>query len=95
MTFDELIKECCQDRKKAERYEHNKKKVNGEYIYIDFCVWCNAHEIGSKKHDCKVFEQYIKENNIVANWWQKKRIYENHFGFQFEYKDNKWVKVKL
>ena len=93
-TFEEMIKECEKERRKKQFYETNKKRVDGEYIYIMFCVWCNAYKNVAGKHDYKVFEQYIKENNIVANWWQKKRIYENHFGFKFEYKDNKWIRVK-
>lgn len=94
MTFDEMLKECRNERRKKEFFENNKKVVNGEYIYINFCIWCNSCRNGVGKHDYKVFEEYVKENNIVANWWQRKRIYENHFGFKFLYKDNKWIRVK-
>lgn len=93
-SFDEQIKIIQQLRQKKEFEEMQSKEFNGDYIYIRFCVWCNAYNNGQGKHDCKVFEQYIKENNITPNWWQKKRIYENYFGFKFEYKNERWIRVK-
>ena len=93
-TFEEMIIESQKERQKGEWFSANKKRVDGEYIYLNFCVWCNAYKNGAGKRDYRIFEQYIKENNIVANWWQRKRIYENYFGFKFEYKENKWIRVK-
>lgn len=95
MTFDEQIRQCCKERHKKEFFDSNRMQSRGEYIYTNFCVWCNAFKNGEGKDDYKLFEQYIKENNIVANWWQRKCIYENHFGFKFEYRNEKLVKVKV
>ena len=94
MNFDEDIRFEQAYRQKKEYEELIRKENNGDYIYTRFCVWCNAYKNGEGKHDYKLFEQYIKENGIEPNWWQRKRIYENYFGFLFEYKSDKWVRVK-
>lgn len=94
MTFEEQIKIEREFNRRKEHEELMHRERNGELIYTRFCVWCNACKNGAGKHDYKLFEQYIKEYNIEPNWWQRKRIYENYFGFKFEYKDDKWVRVK-
>lgn len=94
MTFDEEIRQEQVIRQRKEYEKLMQKEANGDYIYTNFCVWCDACKNGAGKHDYKLFEQYINENNIKPNWWQRKRIYENYFGYKFEYKENKWVRVK-
>ena len=93
-SFDEQIKILQTERQRKEQDYLKKKEAKGDYIYIRFCVWCNAYKNGQGKHDSKVFEQYIKENNIVANWWQIKCIYENYFGYKFEFINERWIRVK-
>jgi hypothetical protein len=93
-SFDEQIRITQQERQNKQYNSLKRKEIDGDYIYIRFCVWCNAYKNGTGKHDYKVFEQYIKENDIVANWWQRKCIYENYFGYKFEFINERWVRVK-
>ncbi len=93
-TFNSRIREMQIERQKKELDHLKREERNGVYIYTRFCIWCNVYKNGQGKHDYKLFEEYVKKNNIVANWWQRKRIYENYFGFEFEFEDNKWIKVK-
>ena len=42
-TFEEEISEIRAERHRNESRERQLKEVRGEYIYLDFCVWCNCY----------------------------------------------------
>ena len=94
-TFDEeiIFEQAYRQRKEFE--EMHKKEINGDYIYTRFCVWCNAYKNGQGKHDANIFAEYIKENNIKLNWWQRKRIAENYFNYKIEWNGKEWKSKKI
>lgn len=88
-SFNQQIRELCYERQQAELWEQNRKKANGEYIYVNFCVWCNAFNSGNGKKDAKLFAKFLKQENIELTFWQRKHLAEKHFGYKYEYKHNK------
>jgi hypothetical protein len=63
--------------------------ASGENIYWQFRAWCNAYKNGEGKNDARVFAEFIKENSITLNWYQRKCIAEKHFGYVFTYNYDK------
>ena len=63
--------------------------AQGETIYWHFRAWCNAYKNGQGKESAKVFAEYLKERNVVLNWYQRKCIAEKHFGYVFTYNYDK------
>ena len=83
--------------KKAEE-EFRQRILNGESVYLDFCIWCNAYHKGEGKNNPELFGTYLKENNTELNFWQKKHIAEKYFGWIYEWNvfENKWnIKKKV
>lgn len=78
-------------KKQAEHERVRRREVieNGENIYWNFRVWCNAYKNGVGKDDARVFAEYIKKNGIELTHRQRKWIAENCFGFVFTYNHDK------
>lgn len=85
IDFDLLAKKQEAD----ERARVCENEARGEYIYWRFRVWCNAYKDGQGKESARVFAEYIKANNIVLNWYQRKCIAEKYFGYVFTYNHEK------
>lgn len=83
--FTKQIRQLCYERQQAELWEQNRKKQNGEYIYVNFCVWCNAYNDGNGKNDAKLFAKFLKQENIELTFWQRKHLAEKYFGYKYEY----------
>ena len=96
-TFNQQIRELCYERQKAELWEQNRKKANGEYIYVNFCVWCNAFNNCKGKNDAKLFAKFLKKEKIELTFWQRKYLAEKYFGYKYEYDYEKkdWEIKKL
>ena len=84
-TFDEQIRELCAARQRNELLEQERKKRNGEYIYVNFCVWCNIYANKETKKDPKSFAEWLKQENIELTFWQRKHLAEKYFGYKYEY----------
>ena len=56
-TFEEEISEIRAERYRNESRERQLKEVRGEYIYLDFCVWCNCYAEQETKQNEKVFAE--------------------------------------
>lgn len=81
-----------QDRVDRERQEYETRERNGENIYLDFCIWCNAFKEMKGKNSDTTFAEYLKKENITLSFWQRKHIAEQYFGYQFTFDSNakKW-----
>jgi hypothetical protein len=97
VMFTKQIRQLCYERQQAELWEQNRKKQNGEYIYLNFCVWCNIYADKSKKTDPKAFAKWLKQKNIELTFWQRKNLAEKYFGYKYEYDYEKkdWEIKKL
>lgn len=84
-AFEEQIRQMQEERHRRERYEYQRKQVNGEYIYVNFCVWCNAYNDSKGKNDAKLFAKFLKQENIELTFWQRKHLAEKYFGYKYEY----------
>lgn len=84
-------------RIQRESWERHCKQVRGEYIYVNFCVWCNAFNNSNGKNDAKLFAKFLKQENIELTFWQRKHLAEKYFGYKYEYKRDKgeWKITKL
>ena len=92
-SFESQIKQMRAIRIKQEHDEYIKKKLNGEHIYLDFCIWCNAFKKSEGKNDPEVFAEYLKETGTKLTFAQKKHIAETYFGYYGIYDDEneKWT----
>lgn len=96
-TFEEQIRQMQAERHRGEHYEYQRKQSNGEYIYVNFCVWCNAFKDSKGKNDAKLFAKFLKQENIELTFWQRKHLAEKYFGYKYEYDYEKkdWEIKKL
>ena len=89
-TFEEQIRieNRCRNEKWA--WETHLKEVRGEYIYLDFCVWCNCQgDDGKLRSSERVFAEWLKRENRTLTEYQRRWIAENHFGWQFTWNEEK------
>lgn len=96
-TFEEQIRQMQDERHRRERWECKRKQLNGEYIYVNFCVWCNAFNDSKCKNDAKLFAKFLKQENIELTFWQRKHLAEKYFGYKYEYRHDKgdWEITKI
>ena len=84
-TFEEQIRQMQAEQHRGEHYEYQRKQSNGEYIYLNFCVWCNIYAGKATKTDPKAFAKWLKQENIELTFWQRKHLAEKYFGYKYEY----------
>ena len=88
-TFEEEISEIRAERHRNEMEQRRLKEVRGEYIYLDFCVWCNCYAEQETKQNGKAFAEWLKRENHTLTEYQRRWIAENHFGWQFTWNEGK------
>ena len=95
-TFEEQLLIEHNSRFQRESWERHCKQVRGEYIYTDFCVWCNAFNDSKGKNDAKLFGKFLKQENIELTNYQRLYLLEHYFGYDVWYSDNdnKYYAVK-
>lgn len=89
-SFEEQIRELQDERHKRERAESEFKKKRGEYIYAQYCGWCNAEDKPEWKRDGVKFGKYLKENCITLWFLAKKSLAEKYFGYKYMWNGVKW-----
>ena len=98
-TFEEEILIEHNSRNQRESRERHLREVRGEYIYLDFCVWCNCQGDTDYKlrNNERAFAEWLKRENRTLTFWQRKWIAENHFGWQFTWNEEKeeWESRKV
>lgn len=96
-TFEEEIAIEHLARLNAEKLGRRLKEVRGEYIYLDFCVWCNCYAEQETKQNEKAFAEWLKRENRTLTEYQRRWIAENHFGWQFTWnkQKNEWESKKV
>ena len=96
-TFEEQILIEHNSRMQRESWERHCKQVRGEYIYLDFCVWCNCYAEQETKQNEKAFAEWLKRENRTLTEYQRRWIAENYFGWQFTWnkQKNEWESKKI
>ena len=96
-TFEEEIAIERLARLNAEKWGRRLKEVRGEYIYLDFCVWCNCYAEQETKQNEKAFAGWLKRENRTLTEYQRRWIAENHFGWRFTWnkQKNEWESKKV
>ena len=96
-TFEEQLRIEHNNSIQRESWERHFKQVRGEYIYVNFCVWCNAFNNGNGKTDAKLFARFLKEQEIELNFWQRKHLAEKYFGYKYKFdrKKSDWEITKI
>ena len=84
-TFEEQLRIEHNSRILRESWERHFKQVRGEYIYVNFCVWCNIYAGKATKTDPKAFAKWLKQEKIELTFWQRKHLAEKYFGYKYEY----------
>ena len=93
-TFDEQIQEMQDERHRNEWWEGQRRLARGEDIWVRFVAWCNGEGHGEWQGDPKRFAEYLKANGIELDFWRRKAIAENHFGYRFEWNGKEWKIAK-
>ena len=88
-TFEEQCRIEHNSRIHRESLERHLKEVRGEYIYLDFCVWCNCYAEQETKQNEKAFAEWLKRENHTLTEYQRRWIAENHFGWQLTWNEGK------
>ena len=96
-TFEEEIAIEHLARLNAQKWGRRLKEVRGEYIYLDFCVWCNCYAEQETKQNERAFAEWLKRENRTLTEYQRRWIAENHFGWQFSWnkQKNEWESKKV
>ena len=96
-TFEEEISQIRAERYRNEMEQRQLKEVRGEYIYLDFCIWCNCYAEQETKQNEKAFAEWLKRENRTLTEYQRRWIAENHFGWQFTWNEEKkeWESKKV
>ena len=96
-TFEEQIIEMRAERHRNESRERQLKEVRGEYIYLDFCVWCNCYAEQETKQNERAFAEWLKRENRTLTEYQRRWIAEKYFGWQFTWnkQKNEWESRKV
>lgn len=96
-TFEEQCRIEHNSRIQRESRERQLKEVRGEYVYLDFCVWCNCYAEQETKQNEKAFAEWLKRENRTLTEYQRRWIAENHFGWRFTWnkQKNKWEIKKV
>ena len=94
--FNELAKEIHNERVVRNHYDYNKREVNGDNIYLDYCIWCNCSDRVKDKKNMAVFGEWIKREHISLTQKQRQHIAEKHFGVKvvYNYDKNLWEIAK-
>lgn len=82
-TFEQSIAQCNEIRNRDWWKEHNKSKLNGEYIYSEFSLWCKAYN--EDRANAYAFAKFLKEQGIELTFGQRKYLAEKYFGYKYEY----------
>ena len=97
-TFEEEIAIEHLARLNVEKWGRRLKEVRGEYIYLDFCVWCNCQgDDGKLRASERAFAEWLKRENRTLTEYQRRWIAENYFGWQFTWNEEKkeWESKKV
>ena len=97
-TFEEEISQIRAERYRNEMEQRRLKEVRGEYIYTDFCMWCNCQgDDGKLRASERAFAEWLKQENRTLTEYQRRWIAENHFGWQFTWNEEKkeWESKKV
>lgn len=97
-TFEEQIMGIRAERHRNESRGRQLKEVRGEYVYLDFCVWCNCQgDDGKLRASERAFAEWLKRENRTLTEYQRRWIAENHFGWQFTWnkQKNEWESKKV
>lgn len=89
-TFEEQILIEHNSRIQRESWERHLKEVRGEYIYLDFCIWCNCQgDDGKLRESERAFAEWLKRENRELTPYQRRWLAEKYFGWQFTWNEEK------
>ena len=94
VDFYEIAKECYNDRIREEKFMAYDMKNKAQTEYAMFCCWCRAFR--NSNFTEKNFKEYQRVENVKLDFWTKKEIAEQYFGYKFEFDNNshKWKLCK-
>ena len=93
--FDNDIRFLQRERQQVEQILNGRFERAGEGIYARFCAWCNAEGKVELKKNARAFADWLKSNGIELDFWQRKAIAENHFGYEYEWNGREWETRKI
>lgn len=88
--FESVIKVLQHERQVIDRICGGRFERAGEGIYACFCGYCNGEGKPEWKADAKKFAEWLTASGIELDFWQRKAIAENHFGFAYEWNGSEW-----
>lgn len=89
-SFDNDIEVLRHERQENDRIFGKRFERSGNGIYACFCGYCNGEGKTELKKNARAFAKWLKDNGIELDFWQRKAIAENHFGFAYEWNGSEW-----
>lgn len=91
-NFNEMIAECNKVRQAEWTKDYEQDKRHGEHIYAQYVLTCIGYEKPEWIARADKFASWLKKEKIKLNFYQRKWIAENHFGYKYEYnyEKEKW-----
>lgn len=89
-SFDNDIRLLQHERQFSDRVIDGRFVRAGEGIYARYCAYCNAEGKVEWKGDPRKFGEWLKASGIELDFWQRKAIAENYFGFAYEWNGSEW-----
>ena len=94
-NFEYNIRLTSDERAVADKIFNRRFEMAGEGIYARYCAYCNAEGKVEWKGDPRKFGEWLKESGIELDFWQRKAIAENHFGYEYEWNGREWETRKI
>lgn len=91
-TFEKEIAIEHLSRLNEWRWRTKIRELRGEYIYTDFCVWCNCQGKPELRNDQRVFAKWLKDTKTVLTEYQRQCIATKYYGWEFTWniEEKKW-----
>lgn len=89
MTFKQELEVANKERLKEEKNKAFRRKINGEKIYTQYCVWCNGYANEKSKTNENEFKEWLKKERYELTFWEEKHLREKYFGYKYTYNHEK------
>lgn len=82
MEFERIANALHNERVRNFHDTWEQKTRLGEYIYLDYCIYCNINKQEKHKNNANVFAQWLKSENISLNLVQRTHLAKKYFGWK-------------
>jgi hypothetical protein len=82
MEFEKIANALHNERVSNFHDTWEQKTQLGEYIYLDYCIYCNINQQERYKNNANMFARWLKSENISLNLVQRTHLAKKYFGWK-------------